>query len=158
MDNETLKEKLNEFIKLFESESDEIKGQVNYNSTLNITNQLLKFHHNKEAEKYKTLIVEYIDELKTTDFPTGTKTQMELYKKYIFKTGQYLINERDFRHKGTNKMKYISFGIVLDFLVYYFVKSKLPFYFPIFTLIFTFLGIRKTKKMVADKKAFGRGY
>jgi hypothetical protein len=158
MSNETLKEKLNEFIKLFESESEEIKGNVNYNSTLNITNQLLKFHNNKESEKYKTLIVEYIDELKTTDLPTGKMTQLELYNKYILKTGNYLVHERDFRHKGTNKIKYITLGIVLDFLVYYFFKSKLPFYFPIFTLIFTFLGIRRTKKMIADKKAFGRGY
>ncbi len=62
MSNETLKEKLDEFIKLFESESEEIKGNVNYNSTLNITNQLLKFHHSKESEKCKTLIAEYIDE------------------------------------------------------------------------------------------------
>jgi hypothetical protein len=158
MSNETLKEKLDEFIKLFESESEEIKGNVNYNSTLNITNQLLKFHHNKESEKYKTLIAEYIEELKTTDLPTGTKTQLELYNKYILKTGQYLIHERDFRHKGTNKIKYITFGIVLDFLVYYFFKSKLPFYLPVFTLIFTFLGIRRTKKMVTDGKAFGRRF
>ncbi|MAB49523.1 MAG: hypothetical protein CMC05_12930 [Flavobacteriaceae bacterium] len=158
MSNETLKEKLEEFINIFESETEEIKGHVNYNSTLNIGNQLLKFHHNREAEKYKTLIVEYIDKLKTTDLPTGTKTQLELYNKYILKTGKYLIHERDFRHKGTNKLKYIAFGIILDFLVYYFFKSKLPFYFPIFTLIFTFLGTRRTKKMIAGKKVFARGY
>ena len=158
MSNETLKEKLDEFIKLYESETEEIKGNVNYNSTLNITNQLLKFHNNKESEKYKTLIVEYIDELKTTNLPTGTRTQLELYNKYILKTGQYLIYERGFRHKGTNKIKYITLGIVLDVLIYYFFKSKLPFYLPIFTLIFTFLGIRRMKKMVTDRKAFGRGF
>ena len=48
---------------------------------------------------------------------------MELYKKYIDEPGQFLIFERDFRHKGTNKIKYITFGIVLDFLAYYFFKS-----------------------------------
>jgi predicted restriction endonuclease len=158
MNNETLKKKLEEFINLFESETEEIKGQVNYNSTLNITNQLLKFHHNKESEKYKVLIAEYIDELKTTDLPTGKMTSLELYNKYILKTGNYLVHERDFRHKGTNKIKYIFVGIVLDVLVYYFFKSKLPFYLPIFILIFTFLGIRRTKKMITDKKAFGRGF
>lgn len=90
MSNETLKEKLEEFINLFESETEEIKGQVNYNSTLNITNQLLKFHYNKESEKYKVLIAEYIDELKTTDLPTGKMIQLELYnapipiKEWIF--------------------------------------------------------------------------
>ena len=83
---------------------------------------------------------------------------MELYKKYIDEPGQFLIFERDFRHKGTNKIKYITFGIVLDFLAYYFFKSRFPFYFPVFSLIFIFLGIRRTKKMIADKKAFGRGY
>jgi len=158
MSNETLKEKLKEFINLFESETEEIKGQVNYNSTLNIGNQLLKFHHNREAEKYKTLIVEYIDELKTTDLPTGTKTQLELYSKYISKTGRYLIYERDFSHKGTNTLTYITFGIVLDILVYYFFKSKLPFYLPILTLIFIFIGNSRTKKVIANKKVFGRGY
>ena len=158
MSNETLREKLEEFINLFESQTEEIKGQVNYNSTLNITNQLLKFHHNKESEKYKVLIADYIDELKTTDLPTGKIIALELYNKYILKTGQYLTHERDFRHKGTNKIKYIGFGIVIDVLVYYFFNSKLPFYLPIFTLIFTFLGIRRTKKMISDGKAFGLGY
>ncbi|WP_223549790.1 hypothetical protein [Aestuariivivens sp. NBU2969] len=158
MSNEALKEKLEEFIKLFESESDEVKRQVNFNSTLNIGNQLLKFHHNRESEKYKALIGEYIDELKTTDLPTGKITQLELYNKYILKAGRYLIYERDFRHKGSNKIKYIVFGIVLDFLIYYFFKSKLSFYLPIFTLIFAFLGNTRTKKMIANKKVFGRGY
>ncbi|WP_242131170.1 hypothetical protein [Aestuariivivens marinum] len=158
MSNESLKEKLEEFIKLFETETEEVKGQVNYNSTLNIGNQLLKFHYNRESEKYKALIAEYIDKLKTTDLPTGKITQLELYNKYILKAGRYLIYERDFRHVGTNKIKYIIFGIFLDFLIYYFFKLKLPFYLPVFTLIFTFLGNRRTKKMIANKKAFGRGY
>lgn len=74
MNNETLKEKLEEFINLFEHETEEIKEQVNYNSTLNIMNELLKFHHNKESEKYKSLMVEYIDVLKVTDLPTGKNT------------------------------------------------------------------------------------
>jgi len=87
MSNETLKEKLEQFINLYESETEEIKEQVNYNSTLNITNQLLKFHHNKESEKYKVLIAEYIDELKTTDLPTGKIPALELYKKYIQEPG-----------------------------------------------------------------------
>jgi hypothetical protein len=158
MNNEILTEKIEGFINLFESESEELKGQINYNSTLNISNQLLKFHHNKESEKYKVLIAEYIDELKTTDLPTGKKTSLELYEKYILKTGRYLIRERDFRHKGTNKIKYIGVGIVLDVLVYYLFNSKLPFYLPIFTLIFTFLGIRRIKKAITDRKVFGYGY
>ena len=158
MSNESLKEKLEEFIKLFETETEEVKGQVNYNSTLNIGTQLLKFHHNRESKKYKALIAEYIDKLKTTDLPTGKIPQLELYNKYILKAGGYLIYERDFRHKGTNKIKYIIFGIVIDYLVYYFFKLKLPFYFPVFTLILTFLGNRRTKKMTANKKVFGREY
>lgn len=158
MNNEALRVKLEEFINLFESETEEIKEQVNYNSTLNITNQLLKFHNNTESETYKVLIAEYVDELKTTDLPTGKIPALELYKKYILEIGRFLIRERDFSHKGTNKIKYTSLGIVLDILVYYFFNSKLPFYFPIFTLIFTFLGIKRTQKAIADKKIFGHRY
>ncbi len=158
MSNETLKEKLEEFINLFESETEEIKKQIHYNSTLNITNQLLKFHNNKESEKYKTLMADYIDELKVTDLPTGKKTSLDFYGKYVLKSGQFLTTERDFRNNNGNLIKYVGFGIVLDFLVYYFLNSKLPFYLPIFTLIFTILGFRKKKKMITDKKSFGIGF
>jgi len=158
MNNEILKEKLEEFINLFESETEEVKKQIHYNSTLNITNQLLKFHNNKESEQYKAIMAEYIDELKVTDLPTGKKTSLELYNKYILKCGQFLIYERDFRNNGGNIIKYVGFGIVLDCLVYYFFNSKLPFYLPIFTPIFLILGFRKKKKMITDKKSFGIGF
>jgi len=158
MENEVLKEKLEEFINLFESETEEIKKQIHYNSTLNITNQLLKFHNNKESEKFKTLMVDYFEELKVTDLPTGKKTSLELYHKYILKSGQFLIYERDFRHNNGNLIKYVGFGIVLDFFIYYFFNTNLPFYLPIFTLIFTIMGFRKKKKMITNKKSFGIGF
>ena len=142
MKNEVLKEKLEEFINLFESETEEIKKQIHYNSTLNIINQLLKFHNNKESEQYKTLMTEYVDELKVTDLPTGKRTSLDLYHKYILKCGRFLIYERDFRNNDGNVIKYVGFGIVLDFLIYYLFNSKLPFYLPIFTPIFTILGFR----------------
>ncbi|UKM66628.1 hypothetical protein GSB9_03218 [Flavobacteriaceae bacterium GSB9] len=158
MKNEVLKEKLEEFINLFESETEEIKKQIHFNSTLNIINQLLKFHNNKESEKYKSLMADYIDELKVTDLPTGKKTSLDLYGKYVLKSGQFLTIERDFRNNNGNLIKYLGFGIVLDLLVYYFLNSRLPFYLPIFTLIFTILGVRKKKKMITDKKSFGIGF
>ena len=158
MENEKLKEKLNEFKKLLESENNETRKQVHYNSTFNIVNELLKFKKIERAEKFKILMIEYIDELNATDLPLGKIRSAELYKKYVLKSGQFLIHERDFRPKGINILKYLVLGIILDVLAYYFFNNSLPFYFPVITILLILFGIFRERKLISERKCFGINY
>ena len=103
-------------------------------------------------------MADYFDELKITNLPTGKKASLDFYGKYVLKSGQFLTLERGFRNNRGNLIKYVGFGIVLDFLVHYFLNSVLPFFLPIFTLIFSILGFIKKKRMIIDKKSFGIGF
>ncbi len=157
--NDLLEKELSAFISRFENESKEVKSHVHYHSTLNITNQLLKISDEiKRFKKCKESTLSYFEELKPMDFPTGKLISNELFHNYLFETGSFLIKERDFRDNKGNVIKYISVGIVIDIIIYFISKNVVPFYFPITTLIFTYLGFKRREKAIIEKKAIGVGY
>ena len=158
MENEVLKEKLKSFINRFESESERIKSQVHYQSVLNITNALIKIHNKEESENPKQMLSEFINQALEIDLPLGKLESLDLYNKYLLKSGQYLIRYKDFRTNAGVLHKNIIAGIIVDSIVFYFFKDKLPFYFPIFTLILGIAGYRWKKITIKENRYFGSGY
>jgi hypothetical protein len=161
MKSEDLKEKLDDFIQLFGSSSDKVKKQVNYYSTVNIATELIRMENISNAKPYRVIISEYFDLIRSADLSNEPQNQVDLYKLYkshVSRAGVYLMHEKGFKHKNSNLYKFIVLGILLDAFVYFNFKDTLPIYFPIFSLTLLCLGLFKTKKVIADKKAFGRGY
>lgn len=157
MINETLKRELESFINRFESESEEIKSQVHYQSVINITEQLAKIANDSNTEKYKTAGVNFFNGIKNIDFPLGKIESLDFYNSYVLKCGQFLTRRKDFR-SNADILKYIVLGILLDIGIYYFTKTMIPFYLPISTLTLTFLGYRSRNRKKKKNKYFAIGY
>ena len=158
MTNEILKEKLEVFKKRFELESEKIKNDIHYQSILNITNSLSRINNKKESEEHKQLLSEFLDQVLEIDLPLGKMESLDLYNKYIHKPGQYLIRQKDFRTNAGVLLKNVIMGIILDIIVFYFFNDKLPFYFPIFTLILGIAGYRWKRIAIKENRYFGIGY
>ncbi|WP_416442724.1 hypothetical protein ACH3O9_17900 [Leeuwenhoekiella sp. A16] len=157
MTDTILIEKLEFFRNRFESEDNEIKNQIHYQSVINVTTQLLKIANKIQTEPYRLAGVNFFDHIEKIDFPLGKSESLELYKNYILYTGRYLIRKKDFR-TGADIGKYLIGGILLDSIAYYFTRSMFSFYFPIFTLIFGLLGLKSRRSKKNKMQYFSIGY
>tara|TARA_R110000823_G_scaffold309545_2_gene433853 strand:- start:33205 stop:33681 length:477 start_codon:yes stop_codon:yes gene_type:complete len=153
--NKAILEKgLAEFVRRFESETDQIKKQVHFNSVQNITNGLIKIWNKPECEKLISQLQEYFREIKSMNYPIDKIISASQYKNYIYPAGSYLIFNKSFITKASFKA-FIIWGLIFDIVFYFISNMYLNFYFPFFTPLFTLLGWLKQRKAIKEKRIFG---
>jgi len=146
-----------EFITNFENESDRTKGLLHYQSTINLSKEIIRFNNSK-ANNHKDLLIEYMEMIKDIDYAKDTyindindkrKKSLELYKNYLEPVGRYLIGKSTVE-AGLPLIVYLFIGIILDFIIYNFFSKSIV---PLATVLIAFLGFireaqkRKRKKM-----------
>ena len=126
---------LDEFNLLVESRPSDQRIYFHPLSTNNLAKGISKFN-NREANKLKDLILNYINEVTLTEFSESRyenkKISLDLYNKYLMPAASYLIHEDDFGLEDSLKLN-IILGVIFDFFAY---KYLFNYLYPIFTFIF----------------------
>ncbi|MEM7185640.1 MAG: hypothetical protein AAF466_03185 [Bacteroidota bacterium] len=158
MTRELLKSLLEDFVERFETATEAHKRSVHYQSTLNITRQLLIMYHNKKAEENRQLMIQYFQEIEKIQLPIGRLESLNLFEDYLMKTGQFLIYERGFAFvQGSNTIN-IVVGLILDAVLFYFMKDHVPIYVPIVTMVLLIYAKFRKRALIKGQKCFGLEY
>ncbi|QNJ98159.1 hypothetical protein ALE3EI_1603 [Constantimarinum furrinae] len=153
LNKSVLQEKLKEFIHNNESQSDFSKRRIHYNSTINITNGLLRTWDKSKFEEYEKNLLTYFSLIKDQEFPLEKGQSIYNYHEFLLPVGRYLISKMNFISKANLKVA-IIFGLFLDIL-FYFLSTKFEFlYFPLFTLILTIIFFYKQRLAIKEERMF----
>jgi hypothetical protein len=156
---EIVNEKLTEFISTFENSPERIKGLVHYQSTINVSKEIIRFN-NSEAHALKDKLLEYFELVKGMDFSVDENDYSEIqkqkaesrkrYQKYIYPAGSFLMWESEFSTRLPIGF-YIFIGIITDLIIYNFFSRD---FVPLGTIVFVGIGILFRKRKRNDKKVF----
>ena len=152
--------KLTEFISTFENSSERIKELIHFQSTINVSKEIIRFN-NSEAHALKDKLLEYFELVKEIDFSVDQNNHSEIQKQkaesrkrfhnYIYPLGSYLIWESDFKMKLPIGF-YIIIGIISDLIIYHFFSKD---FVPMGTIAFIGIGILLRKRERNEQKVFG---
>jgi hypothetical protein len=153
-------EKSAEFVSEFENAPERIKELLHYQSTVNVSNEIIRFN-NSEAHALKDKLLEYFELVKEIDFSVDEKDYSEIqkqkaesrkrYQKYIYPAGSFLMWESEF----TTKLPigfYLFIGIIADLIVYYNFTKEIV---PLATIALIGIGILFRKRKRNEQKVFG---
>lgn len=147
-----------EFVSNFENESNRTKELLHYQSTINLSKEISRFNNTK-ANYLKELMIEYMEIIKDIDVKNDTyvndindkrKKSLELYKKYLYPVGNYLISKSEIK-PGLPLIVYSIIGIIFDFIIYKFFSKSIV---PLATVLITFLGFIRENQKRKRKKMF----
>ena len=151
--------KLTEFISTFENSSERIKELIHYQSTINVSKEIIRFN-NSEAHALKDKLLEYFELVKEMDFSVDENNYSEIQKQkaesrkrfhnYIYPAGSFLMWESEFSTRLPIGF-YIFIGIIVDFIIYYNFSKD---FVPLGTIILFGIGILLRKRKRNDKKVF----
>lgn len=156
---EIVNEKLTEFISTFENSSERIKELVHYQSTINVSKEIIRFN-NSEAHALKDKLLEYYKLVKEMDFSVDGNDFSEIqkqkaesrkrYQKYIYPAGSFLMWENELSTRLPIGF-YIFIGIIVDLIVYYNFSKD---FVPLGTIALIGIGILFRKRKRNEKKIF----
>ena len=145
--NEVIKKELQKFILNLENADEIIKKRYHYGSVINLSNGILLYSDGVTAS-LKQNIIEYFEVVNSLNYLLiGKVKSMELYRKHLQKTGNYLIKNSNF----STRFDFITYsftGIIFDIIFYY----SAGYLFIVFTPIMTIAGfIRRRVRMKKNK-------
>ena len=124
------------FLDRIENMSPEEKKLFHFRTVMNFSKGI-KNMRAKESDPLKELLISYFKELKDLDYTILNKEEsFTLYKKYLFRIGQYLIKQKDFRTRGS-VVAYIVLGLLIDLVPHYYYTYE---FYPIASIALVLVG------------------
>lgn len=145
--NEIIIRKTEEFREKVYSKTESEKSLFHYRTVLNISQEII-LQKDPKSNSLKIELINYFNELEKNHYVIDSKLISSKLHKHLLPIVQHLILKNKFITNGYLHL-FILIGIVLDFILFYFLDQ---YYYPIFILLFLVLGLYRRKQAKRNGK------